>query len=101
MDYSEIILIAFILLVVFTGVQIKKFCDFLKGHFSCGGDKLVGPKTVFSSPLSAKPVEDEKVGTVKAEKVTTRASIKNTSAQITKKKGSPKKETVKKKSFLP
>lgn len=49
MEYSEIILIAFILLVVFTTVQLKEFIDFIKGAQSVQAKDAVPPKTVLKT----------------------------------------------------
>ena len=49
MEYSEIILIAFILLVVFATVQLKEFIDFIKGAQSVQAKDAVPPKTVLKT----------------------------------------------------
>ena len=48
MEYSEIFLIAFILLAVFAGAQVKRFCDFLRGAPSAKQKNAVAPKTVLT-----------------------------------------------------
>ena len=92
MEYYKIVLIAFILLVVFTASQVKKFCDFLKSCTPCKLNDAVAPKTVLAASLPPKPVEIEKKE-VKVEKAKPASKATKTKVAPKTKVASAKKAT--------
>ena len=80
MAYSEIVLIAFILLVVFAAVQMKRFVDFLRGCSEGMVDKSIAPRTVLANPAQSGGVSIEKdssqVKTVSKAQVVKKSTVK-------------------------
>ena len=89
MEYSEIILIAFILLVVFATVQLKEFIDFIKGAQSVQAKDAVPPKTVLKttdyldiSQEEVLPKQDEKKSAAKKASASVKAPAQKKTVEV-------------------
>lgn len=81
MEYSEIILIAFILLVVFATVQLKEFIAFIKGAQSVQAKDAVPPKTVLKT-TDYLDISQEEVLPKQDEKDEKKSAAKKASASV-------------------
>ena len=89
MEYSEIILIAFILLIVFATVQLKEFIDFIKGAQSVQAKDAVPPKTVLKttdyldiSQEEVLPKQDEKKSAAKKASASVKAPAQKKTVEV-------------------
>ncbi len=75
MTYSEIFLIAFILLILFASAQIKSFFNFLKGDDTSVKQKdIIAPKTVLT--MDDLPKETKHKGNIPSTKETSLIPVK-------------------------